>query len=147
MDLYEPRSVMDVGCGKGEWLEAFGLDDMCGIDIAAPDDLLFFRYDLVEPIDMGRYFDLVLSLEVGEHLPASAVQNYVNTLTRHSDTVVFSAAVPGQEGIGHINCQPHEFWHEQFAERGFEVADVIRPRIQDHRVSPWYRNNIFAYVK
>lgn len=54
--------------------------------------------------------------------------------------------VPGQEGKGHINCQPHEYWHAYFSLYEFEHLDSIRPLIQDSRVSPWYRDNIFLYV-
>ena len=145
-DLLDPASVLDVGCGQGEWLDVFDLDDLQGVDIAAP--VPYLRHDLCEPLDLGRTFDLALCLEVGEHLPESAADALVDTIARHSRSVVFSAAVPGQEGKGHINCQPHEYWHEKFAERGYETHDLIRPRIaNDWRVSPWYRDNIFVHLR
>ena len=146
VDLFHPQSVLDVGCGQGEWLEAFGLDDMQGVDIAAPEPYL--QFDLNYRLALGRTFDLVLSLETGEHLPPSADDVYVDSMCRHSRTVVFSAAVPGQAGKGHINCQPHEHWHAKFLVRGYQVLDVIRPRLAGrHDVSDWYRANIFAYAK
>lgn len=145
MDLLQPESVLDAGCGRGEWLDAFGLDDMVGVDIFAPEGEGIVQHDLTKPLDLGRSFDLVLSLEVGEHLPEEAADTYVGSLVCHGDAVVFSAAVPGQEGKGHINCQSHEYWREKFSQRGFLMSDVIRPRIQDHRVAPWYRNNLFLY--
>ena len=59
---------------------------------------------------------------------------------------MFGAAVPGQEGKGHINCQPHDYWHAKFGDRGYDMFDAIRPLIADDaRVSPWYRNNMFLY--
>ena len=65
-----------------------------------------------------------------------------------ADAVLFSAAVPGQIGLHHVNCQPHEYWHEKFAQHGLEMTDPIRPLIaHDHRVSPWYRNNTFVYLR
>lgn len=145
-ELLNPTSVVDFGCGQGEWLETFGLEDTVGVDVAAPAG--FYRYDLQYALDLERTFDLALCLEVGEHLPASAADVLVDTITRHSATVVFSAAVPGQAGKGHINCQPHEYWHQKFRARGYEVRDLIRPRVRDdRRVSPWYRDNTFVYVK
>jgi len=56
------------------------------------------------------------------------------------------AAVPGQAGIGHINCQPHEYWHDKFNARGYAMLDCIRPYIRHPDVSSWYRKNVFAYV-
>jgi SAM-dependent methyltransferase len=162
MEQLAPRSALDIGCGWGEWLEAFALSgmrrvDMLGVDIAASEDEDFLFpegvvcdwQDLTEPFYMGRAFDLVICLEVAEHLPASAADTLVDTIVRHAkDAVLFSGAVPGQEGLHHVNCQPHEYWHEKFEARGFAVTDPIRPLIaNNHYVSPWYRNNIFVYER
>jgi SAM-dependent methyltransferase len=148
VELLQPRSVLDVGCGQGEWMDAFDVDvDVFGVDISAPEDEAFIRCDLTEPLDLGKRFDLALCLEVGEHLPALAADTLVDSLVRHAPAVVFSAAVPGQEGKGHINCQPHEYWHEKFAARGYEMSDPFRPRLAgDQRVSSWYRENTFLYA-
>lgn len=145
-EFVAPRSVLDLGCGQGEWLAAFDVEERFGVDIAAPDAPGFLQFDLCEPLNLARTYDLVVSVEVGEHLPEDAADTYVASIVRHSDRVLFSAAVPGQEGTGHINCQPHEYWHAKFATHGFEARDVIRPLIQnDQRVSWWYRENLFLY--
>ena len=145
-ELVAPRSVLDLGCGQGEWLEAFEVEEKLGVDIAAPDGIGFLQFDLCEPLNLARTYDLVVSVEVGEHLPEDAADTYIESIARHGDRVLFSAAVPGQEGTGHINCQPHEYWHRKFEAHGFAVLDVIRPRIEhDQRVSWWYRNNLFLY--
>jgi hypothetical protein len=127
---------------------AFPVQDVVGVDIA--DHGVGIVHDLTEPLNLGRTFDIVLCLETGEHLPAEAADTLADSITEHvarGGFIVFSAAVPGQEGTGHINCQPHEYWHTKFAGRGFEMHDCIRPRIaQDARVSPWYRDNIFVYA-
>lgn len=156
MELLEPESVLDVGCGEAEWLTAFvarGVTDYGGVDIAITtqviaDNYRFYSHDLTRPLDLGHTFDLVLCLEVGEHLPEESADTLVDTLVRHGGDIVFGAAVPGQEGVGHINCQPHTYWHTKFGERGYWTYDTIRPRIaNDPRVSPWYRNNMFLYVR
>lgn len=149
VDLFHPTSVLDIGCGQGEWLQAFGLEDAIGVDIAAPEGGQFIQYNLTRPLNLNRTFDLVVSLETGEHLPEDAAPTLVETVARHADHyVVFSAAVPGQGGRGHINCQPHDWWHELFAGHGFDHQDLIRPRIaRDPNVSDWYRANLWAYVR
>lgn len=144
----QPRSMLDLGCGEGEWVAAF-IDagvDATGVDIAAPEPQN--RHDLTSPLDLGRTFDLVLSIEVGEHLPEAAADTLVESSIRHSDFVVFSAATVGQEGVGHINCQPHEYWHSKFSDRGYVMSDPFRPLlVGDDRVSSWYRNNLFMYER
>jgi hypothetical protein len=127
-------------------LDAFPVSWKLGIDIAAPERKNFARLDLTEPLILGPPFDLALCLEVGEHLPEASADTLVDSLVQNGWDIVFGAAVPGQEGTGHINCQPHEYWHAKFEERGLETHDVIRPLIaNDARVSPWYRNNMFLY--
>lgn len=147
--MWEPQSLLDVGCGQGEWIEAFALEDFVGVDIAAPERDGFLRHDLTTPLDLGRNFDLVMSLETAEHLPEEASDIYVQTIAGHaSELVLFSAAIPGQEGLHHVNCQPHEYWHEKFASHGFWVVDAIRPHIERNTlVSWWYRQNVFVYCR
>lgn len=148
VEILAPQDALDVGCGQGEWVAALASAgvDAWGVDIAAPDAENLARCDLTERLDLGRTFDLILCLETGEHLPESAADTLVDSICRHGGAVVFSAAVPGQEGKGHINCQPHEYWHKKFRDRDYEVADAIRPLIRNNpAVSPWYKENIFVY--
>lgn len=63
-------------------------------------------------------FELVLSLEVAEHVPAEHTAELVRRLaSATSKYLVFAAARPGQGGTGHIDESMHtrEWWIEQFA--------------------------------
>lgn len=149
------RSLVDVGCGIGDWARAamdLGVDDVLGIDgryvdtdqLVIPEDR-FLAADLAEPLEVGRRFDLVISLEVAEHLPPERANSFVRDLCLLGDVVLFSAAVPGQGGQKHVNEQWQTFWAELFAGNGYEVFDVVRPRVwTDPRVAVWYRQNIFV---
>ncbi len=156
--LLRVSSVADFGCGQGVWLEAWhraGADDVMGIDGPCVDRLslefsndCFQSRDLAQPIDLGRRFDLVQSLEVAEHLPEDRAACFVESLVRHSDIVLFSAAPPGQGGVGHINEQPYEYWARVFAAEGYALFDVIRPAIADEpNVRPWYRYNTLLFAR
>jgi hypothetical protein len=91
---------------------------------------------------------LAISLEVGEHLPDDRAEAYVDSLVSLSDFVLFSAAIPWQLGIGHVNEQWPEYWQALFAERGYRVLDVIRGQIWNDRYVPiWYRQNLLLYVQ
>src|SRR5215212_7081049 len=113
-------SVLDVGCATGTWLRVWQdeVAEIHGIDgdyvspsaMEIPPDR-FTAKDLSSPVDIGRTFDLVQSLEVGEHIPPEASETFVETITRHArGVVVFAAAMPGQGGEYHINERPLDFW-------------------------------------
>ena len=89
LDLIKPTSVIDVGCGDGTWLSVFkefGLKDFWGIDgdyvdkdtLQIPKEKLLV-FDLTKPFHVAREFDLVVSLEVAEHLPLDSSESFVNT--------------------------------------------------------------------
>ena len=108
----------------------------------------FVAADLAWPVDLQRRFDLVQSLEVAEHLPASAAATFVDTLIAHGDVILFSAAVPGQGGMHHVNERPYRYWRNLFADRGYIILDAVRPKIRTATtVEPWYRYNTFLFIK
>lgn len=157
MDLIEPRSVVDVGCGLGSWLAEFieqGIEDVVGVDgpgvprhaLEIPEEC-FLAADLSQPLDVGRQFDLVLSLEVAEHLPPESAETFVDSLTRLGDAVMFSAAIPFQGGTHHVNEQWPDYWADLFVGRDYVTIDCIRSRIwQDELVEWWYAQNSLLFA-
>ena len=149
------KSLLDVGCGIGIWLKAaqeFDVTDIFGVDgVAIPTEQLqissslFRQQDLTRPWNLGRRFEAALCLEVAEHLDEKNAAVLIDTLTAHSDCVVFSAACPRQPGQHHVNCQWPAYWQKMFNERGYVCTDEVRWQIwDDERIEPWYRQNIFT---
>lgn len=151
------NSVLDVGCGRGAWLSewrAAGIEDVIGVDgdyvirenLHFPSEQ-FCPANLEQGFDLDRKFDLAQCLEVAEHLREEAAKVIVQSIARHSNIVVFSAATPGQGGENHINEQPISYWREIFEQNGFEAYDFVRPNVQaDDQVEPWYRYNTLLYA-
>ena len=146
--LMEPRSAVDVGCGIGAWLSVFrehGITDVQGLDgdwvdrtqLLIPADR-FAAVDLRRPIHLDREFDLAVSFEVAEHLPADCAPVFVESLTRLAPVVLFSAAIPFQGGVGHVNEQWPEYWAEHFARHGYTAVDAIRKAVWQHPDVEWY---------
>lgn len=158
MDLISPRSVVDVGCGTGAFLHCFnkeGIQDLAGIDggdidkgqLLIPAEM-FFPYDLSHSFCLGRKFDLAVSLEVAEHLPEAAADTFIENLTTLAPVIWFSAAIPGQGGVNHINEQWPTYWIEKFSKCGFMLIDCLRSQwIPDSSVVWWYAQNSFLFVK
>jgi SAM-dependent methyltransferase len=156
--IEKPTSILDVGCGIGTWLKVvleYGISDVLGVDgVNIPESQLlipknfFVCHDLTKPLDLGRRFDLVLCLEVAEHLSESDGRNLIQSLTMHSDRIVFSAACPGQAGQGHVNCQWPGYWQQLFNDRGYVCDAELRRLLWDEqRLEVWYRQNIFLAKK
>ena len=157
MQAAKPESVVDVGCGRGAWLAEFrrrGIKDILGIDaphldtstLVIPVDA-YRAHDLALPLSLPRSFDLAVCLEVAEHLPETRADAFVSELTRLSPFVLFSAALPGQGGTGHINEQYQNYWAARFRKLGYLPLD-IRSRIwNDRNIDWWYRQNVILYGK
>lgn len=157
-DLVRPNSVVDVGCGSGAWLSVFkrlGVMKVLGLDgnyverkslLIEEDE--FVPVDLTMPFPVAGRFDLALCLEVAEHLPAQSAQRFVESLCKLAPVICFSAAVPGQGGIQHLNEQWPVYWEGLFRAAGFVVLDPVRPLIwQDRRVAWYYRQNLLLIAR
>jgi SAM-dependent methyltransferase len=155
LDLVPAKSILDVGCGLGHWLNEFnnnGVKDIVGIDgDHVPRNKLeiarFIPHDLTLSFNLDRKFDLAISLEVAEHLPTQRAEAFIEDITKHAPVVLFSAAIPGQDGTGHINCQWPSWWAGLFARQGFDAYDSIRPKIWNNAsIAWWYRQNILLFA-
>lgn len=157
------RSVMDVGCGVGTWLSCFpdtvartGIDGpwvpLDYLQIAAKD---FYPCHIEQsiadrnsPLWQLPPHDLLISLEVAEHIDARLADDFIAFLTAHCSYVLFSAAIPGQGGLQHVNEQWPSYWAAKFLQHDFLLYDVIRPFIWDDEKIPfWYRQNCFLGAK
>ncbi|MGH7998280.1 MAG: class I SAM-dependent methyltransferase [Brasilonema sp.] len=159
VNFYQPKTVADFGCGPGYLSRELA---KLGVKVTAVDgfsqpnfsdlNVEFHTVNLNDPIAIAnvfaeKKFDMAISLEVAEHLNPSVSSDLVNWLTQVAPVVVFSAAVPGQIGVGHINLQPRDFWHNEFTRHGFLCADRLREKLHKiPSIASWYRYNIVDYV-
>jgi SAM-dependent methyltransferase len=153
----KPKSVLDVGCGRGVWLSEWrrlGIVDCIGVDgpyvdranLAVPSEC-FVAADVSRPLNFNRHFDIVQSLEVAQCIDSAHAEAFVDSLCRHGELIMFSAAVPGQGGERHVNEQPLEYWRKKFATRGYITFDWIRPTISGVlQIEPWYRYNSLLFA-
>jgi SAM-dependent methyltransferase len=160
MELVRPKSVIDVGCGTGVWLSVFkehGVADIWGVDGEhITEEMLqisgkrFTPVNLELPFSMNRMFDLVVSLEVAEHLSSRSARTFVDTLTGLGPVVLFSAAVPHQGYAApdfHVNEQWPEYWANLFYDKGYVGIDCIRSKVwYSEDVQWWYAQNVIVFA-
>lgn len=146
------KSVIDVGCGSAAWLSMakFLECQIHGVDGHTPESHLlidlseFEQRDISHGIDCSGY-DLAICLEVGEHLPEVSAVALVAGLCK-ATYVLWSAAVPGQRGVDHINEQWQSWWDRHFLANNYCGSDEIRRVFWDcEDVAPFYRQNMSVY--
>jgi SAM-dependent methyltransferase len=148
---HRPASVLDIGCGTGHYLRLLqhdGVADVLGVDglersATVLDDRTYITADLQAPFDAGRRFDLVLCLEVAEHVAPETTDILFDSIARNArDLIVFSMAEPGQPGNGHINCKPMAEVLALWQARGWtpDLAETLGVRAL--ATLSWFRRNI-----
>jgi SAM-dependent methyltransferase len=157
---FEPARVLDVGCGTGALLgtlrdrgvsvkgvehsaAALGVCRGRGLDVEG--------FDLESDTPFSWAADVAVSTEVAEHLPASCADRFVDLLSASAPVVVMTAATPGQGGTDHVNEQPHSYWIDKFAARGFGYDEARSQRWrQEWRAAGlmfFYCDNVMIFTK
>ena len=156
-EIFSPARILDIGCGPGEYLRAFsnlGIEAV-GCDGASngvrrvSSAALAFVHDLRKPLVFNKKFDLVMCIEVAEHLPKSSSATLVGSICENSnDVIVFTAAPPGCPGDDHINCQPIQFWSELFLSHGFQIDESMTEQLRTYAaandLAQWWQG--WSYV-
>ncbi len=121
-----PASVLDAGCAYGLLVEALRERGVAaeGIDLSdyaisqahpAIRDALRVG-SVAEPF--GRRYDLIISIEVLEHMPRAEAEAAVAQFCLHSDDVLFSSSPHDYKEATHFNVNPPAYWAALFARHG-----------------------------
>jgi len=151
--IVRPNTVLDIGCGPGHFVESMrdiGIDCI-GIDI---DERIGKKPYLFQQDILSTKFvaDVCICLEVVEHIDEIYADDIVEQIsTMFSDTLIFTAAQPGQSGVGHINCQYPIYWDEKFLKnnciRNIMMEHNLRQYCKEGRYMGWFYNNLLVYNK
>jgi 2-polyprenyl-3-methyl-5-hydroxy-6-metoxy-1,4-benzoquinol methylase len=149
----DPNKVLDIGCGPGHFVESLrnkGIN-ATGFDI---DDRVDNKPYLTKRsiFDNTETADTVLCIEVAEHIEESLADQVVEKVVEATEkTLVWTAAQPEQDGIGHINCQSKQYWLDKFVAKGL-VHDVVTETALLHYIKQgshmgWFVNNLQVFRK
>jgi len=155
-DKINPTKVLDLGCGPGIYvwtLKDVGVD-VKGVDIDPRVDGL----DLIEQGDLlslnGVSADLIVCMEVAEHIDPQYSDDIVNSVYKSIEDggiLLWTAAQPGQGGVGHINCRTKEYWLQKFIKAGLTYDDALTGELIDYCKQGihmgWFVNNVMVLRK
>jgi|SRR6185437_14380191 len=150
---FHPKSILDVGCGTGVSLEYFLQHniDATGVEnsrlaIKKSDvSEKIIRHNLKKELNLNKKFDLVWSFEVIEHIHPQFERIFLNTLIRHSDRIIISAAKPGQGGHGHFNEQLPEYWIQRFSDLKFHLNAPMTESLRN--INEMHAENLLVFEK
>jgi len=155
------RRYLDVGAGSGAYaaeLNRAGFECLAceysanARKLAHKQGVDCRPFDLTKdpPADISGPFDVAYSFEVAEHVPEPIGHKLVEFAATRAPNIVFSAAAPGQLGMGHINCQPKCYWIEQFARYGMEhrpdLTELAVASFRAEEVAWWLTDNVMIFT-
>jgi len=149
-------TLVDFGCGTGEYARFFNRHRLV---VEAYDGNPYTEQltggigkvkDLSQRFDLGKKFKCVMSLEVGEHIPAEFEQSFLDNLIIHSSgdegsLIILSWAVPGQDGDGHVNCQSNEYIIEKLMQKGYELDEIATAKLRKSASLWWFKNTLMLF--
>lgn len=148
-------TLVDFGCGTGEYARFFKRHRLV---VEAYDGNPWTEQlsggigqvkDLSQRFNLLKQFGCVMSLEVGEHIPAEFEQAFLDNLVKHSldgGLIILSWAVPGQVGDGHVNCQSNDYIIQQMQARGFYLDNTLTNQLRKAASLWWFKNSLMVFI-
>ena len=154
------KTIADFGCGPG-WYVALlrrnGYDTQGYDGNPAVEEMssLFFddgfycqNIDLTEELEAEEPFDMVMSLEVGEHIPKQWESFFFDNLTRNANHyILLSWAVEAQPGDGHVNCHSNEYVVSQMKNRGYTLNCPVSRYLRKSASLWWFKNTLMLFER
>lgn len=126
-----PKTVLDIGCAFGyvvKYLRELGVEawgiDTSSYAVSQADESIrpYLRVSSAcdpLPEDMPQKYDLVLNIEVLEHLSMEDGETAIKRMCGYADTIIFSSTGDDFAEPSHINVQQPSYWVTKFAKQGF----------------------------
>lgn len=151
--LPKDQVLTDWGCGKGSYLRYWhdvGFKYLFGIE---GEHLPFFEFGNIDIYDLTTRMERApignsVCLEVGEHIPKEFESVFIdNLVTNTKGKLIISWAIPGQAGIGHVNCQHNVYIVKEFEKRGMRlnIEDTLEIRQHVENRLHYFRDTLMIF--
>lgn len=150
-DMFGKSRIVDIGCGNGAYTK-YILDHgghCVGYDGSplTPEisEGLCSIMDFSEPVNIGTY-DVVLTLEVGEHIPKKYEQVFIDNICKAAiHYIILSWAVKNQPGTGHVNCQNNDYVIKEMKKRGWKLDEETTEILRKASTLRWFANTLMVF--
>jgi SAM-dependent methyltransferase len=149
----DPSNVLDIGCGPGHFVESLLSKGLVAKGIDQDDRVIGKSYlEQKSLFDNTDTADVVLCLEVAEHIDDSRADDIVKTVSDATKKyLIWTAAQPGQGGEGHINCQPKNYWLDKFVNAGLTHAPDLQEQLYHYIKGDlhlgWFTQNLLVFKR
>ena len=126
-----PSTVLDVGCAVGylvaalrdRGVKAYGIDISEFAVSKVREDIKPYCmvWSATEPLPEAfpQKYDLLITIEVAEHLYEEDASKFIENICRYSDKIIFSSTPDDIYEKTHFNVQQAEYWAKRFAQNKF----------------------------
>lgn len=159
LSFQKTTDVIDFGCGYGLMLELLNEKGINVIGVEYSDYGVKYAKDFIKEkihildvtkeINLKRV-ELVISIEVAEHLKEKDANMFIKNICDHSlDSLLFSAAEPGSDGTGHFNCQPYDYWIDKIQQNYFNLDEKKTTSLRNLYLPtcPWLNSTLGYFIR
>lgn len=159
-NILDVKDIADFGCGPGWYTYYFY---KCGFQVNGYDgnpnvekvsSLLFNKeyycqcQDLTEPFNIDIPFEMIICLEVGEHIPQKMEDIFLQNLVSNANKyILLSWAIPGQKGDGHINCHTNAYIISKMKNKGWTYNRIVSKQLRCAANLDWFKNTLMFFEK
>jgi len=147
------ENILELGAGTGTYAKLFkenGIFVSCYDGNPNTQELSEGRcgvIDLSKPLDFPQH-EWVMSLEVGEHIPAEFESIFIDNLHKFNKKgLIISWAVVGQGGTAHVNNHNNDYIKAKFYALGYTTDEGAEKELRDKAFWGWFKNTVMVFRK
>lgn len=143
-DYFKPKSVLDLGCGRGCYLFFWKwfVNDYKGIELSKwAKDNSFASNIVVGNVDNKKHYskaDLITAIDVLEHLTFSELDLTLKNMSNHGNHFLFSIPFDGDPNLmndsTHKQFKSKEEWIELIEKYGIKILDTPQDWAFAHQI-------------
>jgi len=145
------QSILDIGCGNGAYVAYFNLHNRYanGVDGNPAIDGVRGCKVMDAALPMNYFLhDWVVSLEVGEHIPAEFEDMFIANLHDHNKFgIILSWAIPGQGGTGHVNERFNDYIIGKVWPLGYRYDQTTSQVLRDTASAQWFKRTLMCFKR